>query len=374
MRIKRLSDKGDYKVRVLTDKPLSAAALKKAMAQIEVKFPNGLEGLVLDQLKAQMERLKALEAMEDDDDEDDDETEDTPATRRGRPKAAAVEEEEEEDVEEDEDDDEDDEDEDVDDDASDEDEDEDEDEEEDADEEEEDEEEEDAKEISGGIFEVVSVNEREETFSLKDSDGKRQKMWLGEGIEVDWDSFTKGANATVYALQDDEGDWVVTSIAVKKARAARSTRHTRTRNTPHHQEVISQMQGAGHSLRLCLAPCCSRLRKEIEMALPMWTQTEIVDHLAEVTGFPKGEIRNVLAAQSDLVQDVMVNCERIKVAEITIEPKLRKATKKRMGRNPATGESIEISAKPASVVVKARVGKKLQEQVPSVQKLRKTLA
>lgn len=110
------------------------------------------------------------------------------------------------------------------------------------------------------------------------------------------------------------------------------------------------------------------------MALPMWTQTEIVDHLAEVTGFQKGQIRHVLAAQAELVQDVMANCERIKIAEITVEPKMRKATKKRMGRNPATGEEIQIAAKPASVVIKARVGKKLQEQVPTVQKLRKQLA
>ena len=110
------------------------------------------------------------------------------------------------------------------------------------------------------------------------------------------------------------------------------------------------------------------------MALPMWTQTEIIDHLHEVTGFPKGEIRHLLTAQAELVQDVMLNCERIKLAEITVEPKMRKATKKRMGRNPATGEEIEISAKPASVKIVARVGKKLQDQVPTVQKLRKQLA
>lgn len=110
------------------------------------------------------------------------------------------------------------------------------------------------------------------------------------------------------------------------------------------------------------------------MALPIWTQTEVIDHLAEVTGFPKGEIRHVLQAQAELVQDVMQNCERIKIAEITVEPKLRKSTKKRMGRNPATGEEIVISAKPASVVVKARVGKRLQDYVPTVNKLRKQLA
>jgi hypothetical protein len=223
VRIKRLSDKGDYKVRVLTDKPLTQAQLKKAMALLEGQFQNGLEGLVLNQLKAQMERLKALEAMEDDDDDDDeDETEDRP-TRRGRPKAAAVEEEDDDEEDEEEEDDEDDDEEEDSDDASDDDEDEEDDEEEEDEEEDEDEEEEEEADdaISGGVFEVVSVNEREETFSLKGDDGKRQKMWLGDGVEVDWDSFAKGSNVTVDALKDDEGDWVVTSIAVKKARATR---------------------------------------------------------------------------------------------------------------------------------------------------------
>jgi hypothetical protein len=232
VRIRRLSDRGDYKVRVLGDKPLTQAQLKKSMAQVEDKFQNGLEGLVLSQLKAQMERLKALEAMEDDDeDEDEEETEERPVTRRGRPKAEVADEEEEDEEAEEEDEEEDEEEEDEEPEAeADEDEDEDEDEEEEAEEEEE---EEEATEIKGGVFEVVSVNEREETFSLKGDDGKRQKMWLGDGVEVDWDSLKKGENVTVDALQDDEGDWVVVKIAVKKARASRSTgtRSTRTRRT-----------------------------------------------------------------------------------------------------------------------------------------------
>ena len=43
-------------------------------------------------------------------------------------------------------------------------------------------------------------------------------------------------------------------------------------------------------------------------------------------------------------------------------------------RNPATGEEITISAKPASVALKARPLAKAKAALPSVQKARKRLA
>jgi hypothetical protein len=87
VRIKRMDDRGDYKVRVLTDKPLTKAELKKVMKMLEEKFPNGLEAVVMKQLQAQMERLKALDALEDDDDDEDDD--ETPQTSRKGKKAEA---------------------------------------------------------------------------------------------------------------------------------------------------------------------------------------------------------------------------------------------------------------------------------------------
>jgi hypothetical protein len=43
-------------------------------------------------------------------------------------------------------------------------------------------------------------------------------MWLGEGVDCDYDEVKKGATVKVSALQDSEGDWIVTEIkAVKKA-------------------------------------------------------------------------------------------------------------------------------------------------------------
>jgi hypothetical protein len=64
---------------------------------------------------------------------------------------------------------------------------------------------------------VVKLNEAEETIDVKNDDGK-VKMWFGEGVEWDADELKKGAAVNVEAIQDDEGDWIITSIKVKKTR------------------------------------------------------------------------------------------------------------------------------------------------------------
>jgi nucleoid DNA-binding protein len=110
------------------------------------------------------------------------------------------------------------------------------------------------------------------------------------------------------------------------------------------------------------------------MALPLMTQTQLVDRLSQATGYSKSEIRVVMIALDDEVTSAVNDCRRVKVAGVTIEPALKKASKKRMGRNPQTGEEVEISAKPASTRVKARVSRALQDSAPSVVKLKKRLA
>jgi hypothetical protein len=52
-------------------------------------------------------------------------------------------------------------------------------------------------------------------------------------------------------------------------------------------------------------------------------------------------------------------------------PKRRRSTKKRAGRNPATGEEITIAAKPASVDVRARPLAKAKAALPSGAKARR---
>ncbi len=105
------------------------------------------------------------------------------------------------------------------------------------------------------------------------------------------------------------------------------------------------------------------------MALDMMRQTELVEALAERTGWSKGDVKRILVELENVVAENLKDCWRTKIAGVVIEPKIRKATKKRKGRNPATGEEVMIKAKPASVRVVARVTKPLKEAAPSVRKL-----
>lgn len=111
------------------------------------------------------------------------------------------------------------------------------------------------------------------------------------------------------------------------------------------------------------------------MALPIVTQSELVEDLAERTGWSKGDVRNFFATLEEVVIENLSEGYRVKIVGIQVEPKLRPASKKRMGRNPATGEAVEISAKPASVKIKARVLTVLARKVdlPSAKQLAKML-
>lgn len=105
------------------------------------------------------------------------------------------------------------------------------------------------------------------------------------------------------------------------------------------------------------------------MALTKMTQVELVDELVEATDLSRSDVKRVLMALEETVVSNLQACIRTQIVGVTIEPKLRAATKKRMGRNPQTGEEVQIGAKPASVRVAARVAKKLKEQAPSVKRL-----
>jgi nucleoid DNA-binding protein len=109
------------------------------------------------------------------------------------------------------------------------------------------------------------------------------------------------------------------------------------------------------------------------MALTMMSQVELVEELAERTGWTKSDVRHALAELTEIVVENAKNCVRTKVAGVVIEPKLRKKTKARMGRNPQTGDPVKIGAKPASVKVKAKIVKPLSDAVPSVKKLQNAL-
>jgi len=88
------------------------------------------------------------------------------------------------------------------------------------------------------------------------------------------------------------------------------------------------------------------------------TKSEILNALAEKTGKSRKEVSEMLEAIANLAYE-----ETKRSGEFTL-PGLGKLVKKhraeRMGRNPATGESIKI---PAKTVVKFRVAKAAKEAI-----------
>ena len=104
------------------------------------------------------------------------------------------------------------------------------------------------------------------------------------------------------------------------------------------------------------------------------TQTQLADAVAEKAGLSRADAKKAITALEDVVVEQIGKAEKVKIGGIVqVEARLRPATQERQGRNPATGEEITISAKPASVAVKARPLAKAKAAAPSVQKVKRKL-
>ncbi len=85
---------------------------------------------------------------------------------------------------------------------------------------------------------------------------------------------------------------------------------------------------------------------------------ELVEEVADQTGITKKQAGNVINAITDIVRGTLSKGERITLVDFgTFHVRQRKA---REGRNPQTGEKLEI---PAKKVPKFRAGKNLREVV-----------
>ena len=105
------------------------------------------------------------------------------------------------------------------------------------------------------------------------------------------------------------------------------------------------------------------------------TQTQLASEVAERSGLTKADAKAALAALEEIVLEELGNAEKVRIGGVVqLVVRVKEATKPRQGRNPATGEEITISAKPASVALKARPLAKAKAALPSVQKARKRLA
>jgi DNA-binding protein HU-beta len=105
------------------------------------------------------------------------------------------------------------------------------------------------------------------------------------------------------------------------------------------------------------------------------TQTQLVGAVAERADMSKADARRALAALDEVVLAELGNAQKVRIGGLVqLTVRVKPATKKRTGRNPATGEEITIAAKPASVDVRARPLAKAKAALPSVQKARRRLA
>lgn len=91
------------------------------------------------------------------------------------------------------------------------------------------------------------------------------------------------------------------------------------------------------------------------------TKAQLASELAQKTELTKVQIVKVLDTLADIADKETHKNGVFDIPGIVkIQAKQRAATPARQGRNPKTGEAITISAKPARVVLRARVLKPMK--------------
>lgn len=97
------------------------------------------------------------------------------------------------------------------------------------------------------------------------------------------------------------------------------------------------------------------------------TKNQIISSISTETGMHKKEISGIFLALAAHIHRHMQKRGSgefvIPETGLKVRRVMKPATKKRLGRNPATGEQIMIAAKPARTVVKVSVLKALKEAV-----------
>ncbi len=105
------------------------------------------------------------------------------------------------------------------------------------------------------------------------------------------------------------------------------------------------------------------------------TQTQLVTAVADRADMTKADAKRALTALEEITLEEIGNAQKVRIGGLVqLTPRVKPAQKKRKGRNPATGEEIEIAAKPASVDLRARPLARAKDALPSVQKARRRLA
>lgn len=94
------------------------------------------------------------------------------------------------------------------------------------------------------------------------------------------------------------------------------------------------------------------------------TKTDINNALASATGLKKSQVDDLWVKYYSIVQSEIKKGHDVVIPGIgKIAIKRKAATHARPGRNPATGETITIKAKPARNVIKIRAAKSIKDLV-----------
>ena len=105
------------------------------------------------------------------------------------------------------------------------------------------------------------------------------------------------------------------------------------------------------------------------------TQTQLVTAVADRAELSKADAKRAVGALEEVVLEELGNAQKVRIGGLVqLTVRVKPAQKKRKGRNPATGEEIDIAAKPASVDLRARPLARAKSSLPSVQKARRRLA
>ncbi len=107
--------------------------------------------------------------------------------------------------------------------------------------------------------------------------------------------------------------------------------------------------------------------KKISAIASKQTKSQIIQSISDTTGLTKKDVAGVFEAMGDLLQGHMKKrgSGEFQIPETGVKVRRVKkpARKARMGRNPATGETIKIAAKPASTTVRVTALKALKDSV-----------
>ena len=105
------------------------------------------------------------------------------------------------------------------------------------------------------------------------------------------------------------------------------------------------------------------------------TGPQLLAAVADRAQLSKADTKRLLDALEAVVLDELANAQKVRIGGIVqLTVRVKPATKKRLGGNPATAEQITIPAKPAGVDVRARPLARAKQALPSVQKARRRLA